>query len=64
MADSIEVTVERWTRLPPVWDMPEEHLHIIPHIHNLRVALYRLLYKTARDHSQEGAQRRTGCRSV
>lgn len=52
MRDSIEVTVERWTRLPPVWDMPEEYLHIIPHIHNLRVALHCLLHEAAHDRSQ------------
>jgi hypothetical protein len=51
MADqsNIEATVERWTRIPPVWNMPEEYLYIIPRIHNLRVALYQLLRKVTND---------------
>lgn len=54
MRDSIEVTVERWTKIPPAWDIPEESLHLIPHIRNLREALYRLLHKATRDQSQDG----------
>lgn len=54
MRDSIEVTIERWTRFPPVWDMPEESLNIIPHIHNLRNALHCILHKAAHDRAQGG----------